>query len=468
MLWMKRAGLILLTLALFLGLTACSDKPDTSEPGGSTTSDTPAGDKSWLTEGFSFDGQHFIIGNPGAWGPVRGNSQVDDLFLDQIQMVENTYNCTVEFKEFPSSGYHDMLSSSALGGTYVGDIMYAMSYNVVPGYARAGLVHSPDDFSVFNYEEDKWNKGLVNFLTWKDKNYAFSTWVFEGYNDMGAGVFFNKDMLEANSLTSPYEYYNNDTWTWDAMIELATALTQDTDGDGENDQWGIAIENDYYSFLFANGARLLKQDDSGKWQYTLNSNEANEALTYFFSVSKSGVNAPWIGDNDSSRVNRFIEGTVGMIVSEIWRSGDFNKKMDDDFGWVPFPKGPSADTYQLRRQSTSCYVIPKPVEKPEKVMQMFDLITDWSKDQDTVQMVMEAKLRDEESIENVRDAVEGGWTDYDVSTVVSGLRDLTRAAIDTAWGGDVSAQTATDSVAAAAQQLMEVVGNATKRHLYKR
>lgn len=449
----KRVSLWMLCLALVIGLTACGGGETSSTPSSDPGSTTPAdGEKEWMN-GLNFGGRKFIIGLGGDWGPKAGESEGSDRQLALIEEIQSKYNCTIEYQAMPS--IEGQLQATALAGTYLADVCYAQSYNLIPGYAKAGLVHAVSDFDVFDFSEPKWNTGMIDYCTYRGKVYAFP----EGYTDLGAGVFFNKDLFEANSLQSPYELYESDSWTWQAMVDYATALTQDTDGDGENDQWGLAIDSDYYPFLFSNNVHMLEYQND-KYTYTLNSPAAVEALEFFIEQSNSDINAPWLGDNLSSRVTPFVEGRIGMLVANVSHASTYFGDMSDDYGWVPFPKGPSADTYQLYRASTSCYIVPTPVQNPEQVFQMYDLITDWVQEVDALALYKSPLLCDDESLEILRDAYDGAWNDYDMSNMVAGFKALTRSGIDAAWGGDVAVKTAVDSVADAAQQLIDESLNA--------
>ena len=69
-----------------------------------------------------------------------------------------------------------------------------------------------------------------------------------------------------------------------------------------------------------------------KYTYTLNSNAAVEALEFFFEQFRSDINAPWRGDSQSSRIDPFKEGRVGMIVAEWWYVPTYFMEMQDDWG----------------------------------------------------------------------------------------------------------------------------------------
>lgn len=70
-------------------------------------------------------------------------------------------------------------------------------------------------------------------------------------------VYFNRALFDAAGLDYP-----QDGWTWDDFTETAMALTQDTDGDGETDQWGF-INNGWPPptiFIWQAGGELISPD----------------------------------------------------------------------------------------------------------------------------------------------------------------------------------------------------------------
>ncbi|MEW6224087.1 MAG: sugar ABC transporter substrate-binding protein [Chloroflexota bacterium] len=73
-------------------------------------------------------------------------------------------------------------------------------------------------------------------------------------------LFYNKDMFDAAGVAYP-----DDTWTWDKLVEVGKQLTQDPDGDGTVDQWGIYtettdMENAWSSFVWQAGGDILTED----------------------------------------------------------------------------------------------------------------------------------------------------------------------------------------------------------------
>ncbi len=70
-------------------------------------------------------------------------------------------------------------------------------------------------------------------------------------------TYYNKDLFDAAGLAYP-----DPDWTWDDFTTLAKALTLDTDGDGEIDQWGFT-NNSWpppYIFIWQAGGELISPD----------------------------------------------------------------------------------------------------------------------------------------------------------------------------------------------------------------
>jgi multiple sugar transport system substrate-binding protein len=70
-------------------------------------------------------------------------------------------------------------------------------------------------------------------------------------------VYYNRALFEAAGVEEPQE-----GWTWDDFVEKAKALTIDTDGDGNVDQWGFT-NNSWpppYIFIWQAGGELISED----------------------------------------------------------------------------------------------------------------------------------------------------------------------------------------------------------------
>jgi multiple sugar transport system substrate-binding protein len=78
----------------------------------------------------------------------------------------------------------------------------------------------------------------------------------KGYTPMV--LVYNKDLFDRAGIPYP-----PDDWTWDDFLRTARALTRDTDGDGQIDQWGTAYDRRYFlwaAWLWSGGGDILCPD----------------------------------------------------------------------------------------------------------------------------------------------------------------------------------------------------------------
>ena len=79
--------------------------------------------------------------------------------------------------------------------------------------------------------------------------------------------------------------------------------------------------------------------------------------------------------------------------------------MTDDWGWVPFPKGPSATDWSCYGKEFGGRFMLNGIENPEEVALIYDLITDIADTEDEWSELLEAQLEnwavDAETVENV-------------------------------------------------------------------
>lgn len=64
----------------------------------------------------------------------------------------------------------------------------------------------------------------------------------KGYTPMV--MVYNKELFDRAGLPYP-----TDDWTWDDFLRIAKALTRDTDGDGQIDQWGTAFDRRVFLWI---------------------------------------------------------------------------------------------------------------------------------------------------------------------------------------------------------------------------
>lgn len=138
----------------------------------------------------------------------------------------------------------------------------------------------------------------------------------------------------------------NGTWTWDEFDKLCAKLTQDTDNDGVNDVYAMtSFSVDYFTSVIAsNNAKYIDLDANGNYVNATKSDEFLEALNWGQDMLKKYEMPQPEGSEWNWAYSSFVNAEAAMIVTEEYKVSEFGS-MEDDFGFVMFPKGPKADTY---------------------------------------------------------------------------------------------------------------------------
>jgi multiple sugar transport system substrate-binding protein len=186
-------------------------------------------------------------------------------------------------------------------------------------------------------------------------------------------TFYNKDLFDAAGL----EYPTSD-WTWDDFKTTAEALTQDTDGDGNADQWGF-IANGWpppQMFVWQAGGDLLSDDLSSS---PIDDPAVIEGLEFY----KSLIYNPAISPNRETIAEQgfgelFKAGKIGMFMGGA--ADDLDRVPDLNVGVVSVPHHPTTGDNTTFAWSAAT-VISANTQNPElacqALIQLSEGIQDW-------------------------------------------------------------------------------------------
>jgi len=125
-------------------------------------------------------------------------------------------------------------------------------------------------------------------------------------------VYFNADLFEEAGVATP-----RGAWTWDEMVEAATALTRDTDGDGAVDVYGLGVEPELLRVapvIWSNGGELV-DDAERPTRLAVRSTAALGALRRFLELRKvHEVTPPELDAESEPAEARFTSGRLAMLM----------------------------------------------------------------------------------------------------------------------------------------------------------
>ena len=273
----------LLMLALLLCMTsACAqDKPDEKE---STTAEIPVATTSEDTG--NYDANGFLKDalpeqtNLGVdivmlyWSDVEnvefevedaGAGMVEESIYRRNKKVESRMGVNIDFQGTPGN--------ASKRNEYVAKIRAAYdagnTYDIYAGYtlamataATSGFCSNLLDYESLDFTAPWWPEKLIAEATINNKLFFATGDLSTNLLYMMYVMYFNKDIMSAYALESPYDCMNSNTWTYDKMFEMAHAL----DGrQSESDPTYGFVANTMHTdpFFYGAGLRTIDRDADG-------------------------------------------------------------------------------------------------------------------------------------------------------------------------------------------------------------
>ena len=259
---------------------------------------------------------------------------VDDFVKDHSDQIKE-----VVFEVTTQEEYNQKMIANMTAGD-LPDVFY-VGPAAVRSYVDNGYVLPLDDYvdeavissiwgttqEIYRYDGSKIGSGPL---------YAFP-------KDLSCFAFaYNQDMFDEAGLDYPDP---NKPYTYDEFVEVCKALTKDTDGDGEVDQWGVANADQWgmTPFLYSNGVKFLN-DDMTKVNVANNA-QLKEALQFYTDLTANGLTPSVEQDTALGGYQRWLDGQVGFYACGTWDVAAFMDKNTFPYNWnlCGWPVGPSGD-----------------------------------------------------------------------------------------------------------------------------
>lgn len=241
-------------------------------------------------------------------------------------------NITVELQHTPGQGdYRTKLAADFAAGTppniallnhrRMGTFAANGQLEPLTDYMDASELISSDDFYPIAFDAFKWNENL----------YCIPQ------NVSSLVVYYNKDLFDAAGLDYPA-----DDWTWEDFIATGLALTQDTDGDGNMDQYGLGGEVSIFRtvpFVVQNQGAVVDNVEFPT-RLTLNRQVSIEALQWIVDWRLVHGIVPTREEEAAiDSESRFIEGTTAMFLNSRRGTPTYREITAFDWDVAPLPTG---------------------------------------------------------------------------------------------------------------------------------
>lgn len=309
------------------------------------------------------------------WHDSEPTTQTEEDTRAYREWLEETYNFTI--KQVAATTWSDSptdFTNIATTGTeenYVW-ILRAGAY-LTP--MEAGLFYDLSTLDCLDFTDAKWNTIVKDLTTQGESVYAMRPEPAEARK----GIFFNKRLLAEAGVDpeSIYDMQANGTWTWEAFEELCAKLHRDTDNDGIIDKYAMMSFSTHWlnAAVVSNGAGFVMVDENGKYYNAAETDAFLEAMNWAVDMlNKYEMSAP-DGAEWNYFESAFINGEVALQCHEEYFSGSL-ANMEDDYGFVMFPKGPQSETSKWAPQD-NVWVIPAnyDADRAWKIAFAFNLFT---------------------------------------------------------------------------------------------
>ncbi len=289
--------------------------------------------------------------------------------------LEETYNFTIY--EATVTTWNDSptdFTNIATTGTEA-NYVWAQRGDAWLSAFKAGLYYDLSTLDCLDFTAEKWNPITKLMLSKGESIYGMRAEAGEARK----GIFFNKRLLQEAGVDpeSLYDMQADGTWTWEAFEELLSKLHRDTDNDGVIDKYAMMSFSSHIlpAAIMSNGTSFVQVDENGKYYNAAETDAFLEAMNWVMDIIGKYEMAAPEGAEWNYFESAFINGEVAIQCHEEYFSGSL-ANMEDDFGFVMFPKGPQADTYKWAPQD-NVFVIPVcyDADRAWKIAFAYDLYT---------------------------------------------------------------------------------------------
>ncbi|MCR5503060.1 MAG: extracellular solute-binding protein [Lachnospiraceae bacterium] len=281
--------------------------------------------------------------------PAEPANDYEEAQLEWREWAQETYNFKIKQVAISDWGStpQDFVDYCTTGGDDVNYVWTLRDDPAITSAMASGLMYDLSTLDCLDFSSDKFQMNKLHEQYGKG-NAIYA--MYAGISEPRTGVYFNKRVLQEAGIDpeSIYDMQKDGTWTWDKFDELMGTVQRDTDNDGTDDVFGLTVNegNMTTAAVFSNGGSYIGKDANGYF-YNLESPETTEALEWTVDMfTKYDQHDPEGAEWDYYK-EEFLNGSVGFMVEDEYAGtpGNFLQDMQDEVGFVMFPKGPQGKDY---------------------------------------------------------------------------------------------------------------------------
>lgn len=368
---LRSAICILLLLCMVAAFAACEEEDTTTSTSGSgsTTSGSAQTDGYLGEDGRytpklgildEYKGNTFTIlcvGDTGTYQSDDFTTEVGESGIDygdnyyaavkaRNDLIEQNYGVTLDIRK--ETGAAAAATQDATAGTNTYNA-YSLDTGSLATLASNGLLVDLRTLNNLDLSAPWWNQDANTAFSIGQKLF-FTTGDYTIMNKANTWcIIFNKQMIEDNGLESPYDLFNNGTWTFDKMVEMAQTVSNATPTsawDDNNVIYGMVTATvDMRPFYSASGMLYCDKNAADEPDLLFGTDEASIGLAQ--KILETFNDADWKlyatdlpSDIDiwESSFGVFYNGRALFRPSGFTAVAKMRTRSEIEFGIVPLPK----------------------------------------------------------------------------------------------------------------------------------
>ena len=365
--------ILILSFSLLLqagcGNTSASESESTPPPVTDSDAQTSDEPKPNIPDNLDFDSANFTVIYPGnaismkySFGEQNGEVMNDTLYERNL-VVEEALNVKITPFALDNAYVDTKIEASVFAGDGAYQMALTHSMISVGTMVTGGLLEDWNDISYVDFDKPWWNAAQIEELA-LDGNCFYASGSLLVPNPVA--LFFNKGMVKDYNLENPYTLVLDGKWTFDKMMELAKAVSQDVDGNGiynELDTYGYVGEINWKttSYMFAAGQKITDRDNDGSVILAMNTERMQTIIEKTNQLYHGGTYSYSINQNHNPLSVMFQNGQALMYLESMVNAEQY-RTTDVDFGILPLPKLDEAQENYYALSWTGFMGIPKNVD----------------------------------------------------------------------------------------------------------
>ena len=277
--------------------------------------------------------------------PAEPTNDYEEARDEYREWIQETYNFTIRSVAISDWGTapQDFVDYVTTGGDDNNYVFVLRNDPAIVSAMANGLMYDLSTLDCLDFTLPKFTKNLCH------EQYSYNC-MFAGPSEARTGVYFNKRLLTDAGIDPEtiYDMQADGTWTWAKFEELMAQCHRDTDNDGVVDVYGLTLNESVMTdqAVFSNGGSYVSKVD-GKYEYNLEAPQTIEALEWCVDMYTKFDNHDPEGAEWDYYKEEFVNGKAAFMVEQEYAGtpGNFLIDMEDEVGFVMFPKGPQYDEY---------------------------------------------------------------------------------------------------------------------------